>query len=328
MNDTMTQPHPAIPTSKPTITCPAAQETSFSQAVVSLLAASVLSSLGWVFEGEAVKYLSPLSVISVALLLGGTAQLVIAYLLRSIRPLHLTSKELLSFLVFSLIRTACLSLLFAYCLTLTSSSKTMFLTKIEPYIVLLIQIAFYHHRTSAKHLTLLALHLCGAVVLSTGGTLALSSSLIGDAFLFLGVIIHALLYAPAQRFSHRMGSLVASGAGQVIGGVTLLPLALSYAGADFSLSHERHLGWYYTLLTVVVFYILSTALWFHSLKGVPAWLASALRCAGPVIAAPFAWVLFGQTLTPPQVAGACTVIATSIAMVFLERGKVNNTRSL
>jgi probable blue pigment (indigoidine) exporter len=195
----------------------------------------------------------------------------------------------------------------------------MFLTKIEPYIVLLLQIAFYGHRTTLLHVLLLAFHLFGALLLSTGGTITLSPDLLGDGLIFFGVLIHALLYAPAQHYSVKLGSLVASGSGQVLGGLFLLPFALIYAAQDFTLSPQHLTGWYYTLITVVVFYILSTALWFHSLKSVPAWLASALRCAGPVIAAPFAWYLYNQTLTRIQILGALTVIATSVIMVLLER---------
>jgi drug/metabolite transporter (DMT)-like permease len=82
---------------------------------------------------------------------------------------------------------------------------------------------------------------------------------------------------------------------------------------------EHLIGWYYALATVVVFYVLSSGLWFFSLKEVPAWLASALRCVGPVIAAPIAWIVFDQRLTTLQMFGALTVVGTSLWMVVLEQ---------
>jgi drug/metabolite transporter (DMT)-like permease len=287
--------------------------------VAALLAASVLSSLGWVFEGEAVNRLSPVAVVCVSLTLGGISQLAIAYALGQ-RPTNpISSVSLKHFLAYSIIRTSVLSMLFAYCLTLTSSSKTMFLTKIEPYIVLLIQILFHGHATTRQHLTLLGIHLLGALLLSTGGHFAFSRDLIGDALIFFGVVIHASLYQPSHHYSSQLGPLFASGISQLVGGVVLIPFALLLAQSAFELTPENQVGWWYTLLTVVVFYVASTGLWFYSLRAVPAWLASALRCVGPVVAAPFAWLLFSQRLSLTQVVGALIVVATSAMMVLIEK---------
>ena len=290
----------------------------FYLGVVALLAASVLSSLGWVFEGEAVARLSPIAVVCVSLTLGGISQLAIAFALGQRPTSSISSVSLKHFLAYSLIRTTILSTLMAYCLTLTSSSKTMFLTKIEPYIVLLIQILFYGHTTTRQHIFLLAIHLLGALLLSTGGHFTLSRDLIGDALIFIGVIIHAALYQPSQYYSFKMGSLFASGISQLIGGIVLVPFALLLARSALELTPENQVGWWYTLLTVVVFYVASTGLWFYSLRAVPTWLASALRCAGPIVAAPFAWLLYNQKLSFTQMMGALIVVATSALMVLIE----------
>lgn len=298
----------------------------FYLGVVALLAASVLSSLGWVFEGEAVQRVAPVAVICVSLILGGVSQLLIARVLGQKLVNPIGTLPLKEFIAYSIIRTSILSTLFAYCLTLTSSSKAMFLTKIEPYIVLLIQIVFHGHRTTRQHITLLALHLIGALLLSTGGHFSFSRDLMGDALIFVGVIIHAALYQPSQKYSVKMGSLMASGVSQLLGGVVLLPIVLIWFNSAFELTPEQKIGWYYALLTVVFFYIASTGLWFYSLKAVPTWLASALRCAGPVVAAPFAWVFFNQNLTFVQTVGALVVVATSAIMVILEkRGSPSKT---
>jgi drug/metabolite transporter (DMT)-like permease len=120
----------------------------FIAGILAILCASMLSSIGWIFEGEAIARLAPVPVICIASLLGGASLLVLGSCtgkrsLREILP-YLT----ISFLIFSIFRSGIISLLFGYCLTLTSSTKAMFLTKIEPYMVLLIQILFYGHRTT------------------------------------------------------------------------------------------------------------------------------------------------------------------------------------
>ncbi len=291
----------------------------FVAGVFAILCASMLSSIGWIFEGEAIARLAPLPVICASSVVGGACLVALGYgagrsSLRGILP-SVTP----SFVAYSILRSAVLSLLFGYCLTLTSSTKTMFLTKIEPYIVLLIQIVFYGHTTTAAHLLLLLVHLAGAVVLSTGGSLVFSTDTFGDLLILVAVTGNAALYGPSQRYAQRMGALYASGASQLIGGISLIPFLLFISPDSYLGTSEHVVGWYYTLATVAVFYVLSTALWFFSLKEVPAWLASALRCVGPVIAAPIAWLFFNQGLTLLQTCGALVVVATSLWMVVLER---------
>ncbi len=263
--------------------------------------------------------LAPVPVICVSSLLGGACLLGFGYITgrKSLRGVLFSIT--ISFVIFSILRSAAISLLFGYCLTLTSSTKTMFLTKIEPYIVLLIQILFYGHRTTPAHLALLAVHLAGAIVLSTGGSWSLSADTLGDLLILVAVTGNAALYGPSQRYAQQMGALYASGISQLIGGIALVPLLLMTATDSFMGTTEHLIGWYYALATVVVFYVLSSGLWFFSLKEVPAWLASALRCVGPVIAAPIAWIVFDQRLTTLQMFGALTVVGTSLWMVVLEQ---------
>ncbi len=291
----------------------------FLAGIFAILGASMLSSIGWIFEGEAIVRLAPLPVICVSSLLGGSCLLVLGYFTggRSLRGL--LPAITLPFVAFSIIRSAVISLLFGYCLTLTSSTKTMFLTKIEPYIVLLIQMVFYGHRTTPAHLMLLLVHLAGAIVLSTGGSLTFSADTFGDLLILVAVTGNAALYGPSQRYAQQMGAMYASGISQIIGGIALVPFLLIVSPASYLGTSEHLIGWYYALATVALFYVVSTALWFFSLKEVPAWLASALRCVGPVIAAPIAWLVFGKGLTLLQTAGALVVVGTSLWMVVLER---------
>ncbi len=291
---------------------------SYVGSVTTLLFASALSSIGWIFEGEAIARLEPVAVSCVALLLGGLILLCIARF-RGAMPrgasATVTSPQ---FLIFSLIRSALLSTIFCYCLTLTSSTKVMFLTKIEPYIVLLIQIIWHNHRTTWQHFTLLAVHIAGAVLLSTSGKFTLSLDALGDLLVLLAVTASAALYAPTQRYSQQLGPSYAAGFSQLFGGAVLIPFVCFYNTNSFALSEEHALGWFYVLLTVLVFHVISTGLWFSSIRHVPAWLASALRSFGPVLAAPIAWLFFDKPLSHIQTLGASIVIITSAWMVVLE----------
>jgi drug/metabolite transporter (DMT)-like permease len=289
--------------------------------IVATLFASLFSSLGWIFEGEAVARNAPLAVISVSAFAGGCILIGFAWTFKKSSPSELLKAMTPRFIAFSLFRSALVSLVFAYSLTLTSSTKTMFLTKIEPYIVLLLQIFFHGHTTTPTHLALLAIHIVGAVLLSTGGDLSLSQGTTGDILILLAITANAAMYAPSQRYAQSMGALAASGASQLLAGVCLLPFALLLYFKDFALAGEHGVGWGYTALCIVIFYVLSTALWFSSLKDIPAWLASALRCVGPVIAAPIAWIVFDRPLSLLQALGATVVVGTSMWMVVIEKRK-------
>jgi drug/metabolite transporter (DMT)-like permease len=195
----------------------------------------------------------------------------------------------------------------------------MFLTKIEPYLVLLIQIVWYNHLTSVQHLALLAVHIFGAVLLSTGGVFELSLDTLGDLLLFVAVAGNALLYVPTQKYAQALGAMYAAGFSQLFGGLMLVPFTLLLARESFVPTDEHTIGWYYALLTVFVFHVLSTGMWFASMRHVPAWLASALRSFGPVLAAPVAWLWFNQPLSWIQTAGAFLVVVTSAWMVMIEK---------
>ncbi len=242
----------------------------FIPAILAIIIASALSSIGWIFEGEAINRLSPLPVVCTSLWLGGLSLLGLGYLSKRASPFSNPAAYSSRFIAFSIIRSAIVSLLFGYCLTLTSSTKTMFLTKIEPYMVLLIQIIWLGHRTTMGHLALLAIHMFGAVMLSTGGSFALSVDTLGDLLIFICVTANAALYFPARRYSQELGPMYASGLSQLYGGAVLLPFMLAYSMSAFNPTPEHMTGWYYALLTVVVFYIVSTGLWFFSMKDVPA----------------------------------------------------------
>lgn len=291
----------------------------FVVGVIALITASALSSLGWVFEAEAIARLAPLPVVCISLLCGGVCLLVLARARGAAAPQAIQTLWTPGFLAYSCARSALLTLLFAYCLTLTTSTKIMFLTKIEPYAVLLIQILWLGHRTTMGHLVLLAVHVAGAVALSTGGSLSFTLDTVGDLLIFVAVFGNAALYLPSQRYSSTLGALYAGGFSQLFGGLMLLPIMLLTSSHYFSTDPVYLTGWYYVALTTITFYVVSTGLWFFSLREIPAWLASALRCIGPIVAAPIAWIVYDKPLTGLQTAGALVVIATSMWMVVLER---------
>jgi len=283
---------------------------------------AVLSSVTWITSGEAVRILSPLIVAAFSPLLAG----IITLLLISVSPKNqrrsfpsLAEICLLwrPFLFVSLIRNVICFLTFDYALLYTSSAKVMFLTKMEPYLVLGLHAALYGERIARGDLLLLSIHVGGAILLSAGGNLSVSFEQWGDVLVLLGLLAGASVYKPGKVLSDAFGAMHTTVLTSFFSALVLIPCALWIDGARL-LSPQTNvgLGASYMIASVLMFSVASTILWFYSLSAVPAWLNSALRCLGPVVAAPIAWIYFDKKLDGFQILGAFIVVSTSIAMVF------------
>lgn len=284
-------------------------------ALIASVLSTVLSSVAWITEREAIMNLSPLAVSSFSMLMGAPILLAIAWLSGSLPAWRAVAAHRADLLQLLITRTFAGQLFLVYALTLTSSSKVMFLTKVEPYLIVFWFWLLRGERVQPRHLTLLAVHVAGAIALSTGGDLTFQADQLGDLLVLAGIAANALSYAPAQNLAKSIGSFFTSGFTALIGGVVLLPFALLLEPSPFLTTPEALHGWKHLIITVVIFYVLSTAFWYISLKGLTAWISSALRCIGPVIAAPIAWAFYDQPLTAVQIIGGAVVLITSVLMV-------------
>ncbi len=282
---------------------------------------SVFSSIAWITEQETLRYLSPLTVAAVAPLVAGI--LMAPYALRYHRvPTRDEIRRLqMPFLAVLLMRNIFGVLIFTSALTMTSSAKVMFLTKIEPYVVLFLHWLLYKERVPSRDMALLVVHVIGAVILSTGGEFRIHVEQLGDILVLIGIVANALMYRPGRMLAEAWGAGFVTTIGSLLAGILLLPFALYFHLDDFSLHGEHLTGYCYLFFTVIIFYIISTTLWFYSLKGIEPWLNSALRCVGPVVAAPIAWYFFAKPLTVAQIFGAFLVVLTSALLVKRARNK-------
>ena len=284
--------------------------------VFAAIASAALSSVAWLTEGRAVQGLSwlvvaGLSPIIAALILGGYLRLRVALpTFTRIRP-HLTTLMLLVVL-----RGIVGLAIFTYALSLTSGSKVMFLTKVEPYLVLFLGWFSGRGQTTLLQVLLLGVHVFGAMLLSTGGEVAIGSVQLGDALVVLGILVMAITYAPATKLSGAIGATQLTFLINLFGGLVLFPCAVLFHWEHFAWTESTRQGWGNLFLTVFIFYIASTGLWYFALTHVEGWLVSALRCLGPLVAFPIAWFLLGETLEPGQLVGAALVLVTSLLLVW------------
>ena len=280
---------------------------------------SILSSIGWVFYAIAVRELTPLIAAAAVHFLGGAILVIYAWRTRQLPSWGELRTSWRIFLAVTILRPIVGPFFFAYALLLTPSIKVMFFTKAEPYFVLLWFWILERQKISSSHLVLLLIHVAGALLLSTGGTWSFDDAQKGDVLVLIGVIAISVTYSLGKDLSEKIGPLNASGITQCVGGLALFPLAVYLAEHDAW--RGPSIGWIHVVIIALMYNVLSHTMWFAALTAVRSWMVSAFRAVGPLVAAPFAWLILGETLSVIQIFGAFIVLLTS---VLLARAHMQN----
>lgn len=285
------------------------------------IASPFLSSIATVFKGGAVKLLNPLVVLAFSSLIGGIILLFFLLLRRQKINFKAILKNKADFLSLVLTRQILGEVLFTVGLGLTDAIKAIFFTKVEPYFVLYWHWMLRKEKIKRSHLVLLAIHITGAILLSTGGKfMGFGKPQVGDLFIIAAMGLFSLSYLPASKLSKRLGAVQTNSSMLLIAGLLFLPLAVIFSESRvWNLS----LGWGYLLGHTVIFATIGLTFWFASLKTVKGWMVSALRSLGPLLGAPVAFLFLGETLTSVQLIGGAIVLTTSflIAKEHLDSAK-------
>lgn len=281
-----------------------------SRYILFAILSSILSSVATLFKVQGVHYLHPVLAASVGVLFAGLITLVYL-ILRKQLPTRADLKRVYKpLLKLAFCRSVISNLIFTIGLTMSSGVEAVFLTKMEPYLVIFWVWLLDGKRPSGNHLMLLVVHITGAVMLAIGDKgLNGEVSWYGDLVIVSGVVTAALSYRFAPQVTKVLTPLQTASFAEIIGGVVTLPFALLFCPIAFE--PEQQLGWYYVGIHAVLFYIFAISLLYASLDGIEGWLSSALRATGPLVAAPIALIFFGETLGGVQIVGAAVVLLTS-----------------
>lgn len=268
-----------------------------------------LSSISTIFKSEATKALGPFTVLSFGSLLGASI-LIIFILLRKHKVILKNFRDNFKDLFLLVITRGLLGeLLFTLGLSLTLGVKAIFFTKAEPYFVLLWNWILKKEPIKLNHLILLAIHISGAVLLSTGGKFeVIQGAQIGDLLIILAMGLFALSYFPASRVSIKLGASQTNILMLLVSGLFFLPFAFLFSNSQI---FNFNKSWIYLFVYVVLFTTVGLTFWFASLKTVKGWIVSAFRSIGPLAGLPFAYLFFGEKLNNLQLLGGAIVITTS-----------------
>ena len=269
------------------------------------------SSIATIFQSVALKTLSPLIVVSFSALIGSLIIFSIVLISRekiNFRKLRRNSGDLI---YMALLRPLFGAVMFSFGLSMTTAIKAIFFTKMEPYFVLGWNWILHKEKIQLNQAILLLIHVMGAIILSTGGALeSFGKTQIGDLLIIISMGFFSLSYVYGSRLSKNVGAKLTNAIILGIAGVILLPFAFLFLPSTTILTNPT--GWIYLLANVIFFNVIGLTLWIASLKSVKGWMVSALRSLGPIIGAPVAWLLLGETLSQIQIVGAVIVLITSV----------------
>ena len=282
---------------------------------------TALSSIAIVYQASATKALNPLLLAALSNLAGGAIIFSLIAIGRKLPSKELLGRNFRDLCWLAFLRAFSGAILFWVGLSLTLGVKAMFFTKAEPYFILAWDWLFERKKVPRKHLLLLLIHVCGAVLLSSGSFHRFDRTQIGDLLLVVAVAVLGLSYRFGARLSNSLGVFQTISISQLLGGSCLLPLALLTGGMAFH--PEAHQAWSFFLLSILLWNVLGASFWMLALREVDTWVVSALRALGPLVAAPIAWICFDETLTPLQMLGGSLVLCTSFLIARESRSAKN-----
>ena len=289
---------------------PSVHHSSRARCILFAILSSVISSLATILKVQVVHHLNPLVAACVGVLFAGLLTLLVLCIKNSLPTWESILEARRPLLMLTMCRPVISNVMYTIGIAYTSSVEAMFLTKMEPYLVIFWVWALDRVRPSGPHLLLLIIHIAGAVLLAVGDkAMDHGVSWFGDMIIVSAGVTAALSYRYAPQVTRTLKPLQVAAIVETLGGLITLPLILLAPSLVFS--GDALVGWAYLMMHSVLFYIIAISLLYASLRGLEGWLSSALRATGPVVAAPVAMIFFGDTLTPLQGLGALIVLITS-----------------
>ena len=291
----------------------------YSWAITAAILSSVLSSLDWIFRQQSIRDLSPLVCAAFLNVFGSIAVFLILRHKERLPALEKIKQNFKSILHVAFFRTIFASVVFSYVMTMSDGTKLMFLTKLEPYLVIFWSWVLLNTRPQISTILLLAVQILGTFLLSTSGNLEWSKSQLGDLIAVCALIVVSYGYRPATKLALNLGALSSNLATMTVAAIVLLPFAITFSPAPFWELPLR--GWAYLLVSVLSFQVVGLSLWFVALKSLDGWVVSALRAIGPLIATGITFLFFGQTLDSIQLTGGALVLASCAAIAWDQKGR-------
>jgi drug/metabolite transporter (DMT)-like permease len=227
---------------------------SRSQCIVFAILSSTLSSVATVLKVEGVRTVDPLLAASVGVLFGGLiswSYLILRRQVPSLAAIREVGRPLLMLIV---CRPIIANTLFTIGLSMSSAITAVFLTKMEPYLVIFWVWVLDGKRPSSRHLLLLVIHiLWGGVAVGWRSKIAMPGVMLwGDLLIVSAVVTAALSYRYAPQVTKKLSPLQTSTVAETIGGCITLPFALLLCPWAFGAEHIARVALYWSAFDFVL----------------------------------------------------------------------------
>ncbi|MFF4371272.1 EamA family transporter [Streptomyces sp. NPDC001594] len=188
---------------------------------------------------------------------------------------------------------------------------------IQPMIVLLLGAALLKDKIKPIHLISCALGAAGVALLVLQPNAGLNATgviagLLGALSMASGIVLTKRWGRPEG-----VGLLPFTGWQLTVGGLVLLPIALIGEGLPSEITGKNLLGFAYLGIIGALF---AYAIWFRGVARLPALAVSFLSFASPLAATLLGYFVLDQSLSPIQLLGAATVVA-SVVLAQPRKGK-------
>lgn len=185
----------------------------------------------------------------------------------------------------------------------TSVADAMFIGSLQPVLVLLVANRWFGERLSTRQLGLMVLAIAGVVGVVLGGGTG-RHGFVGDALAVGSLLAWAAYWVVSKRVRANLDTLDYLTGFLLVAALLMTPIALALGGA-FAVPSASDWLW------LAILGVIPTAghflfNWAH--RHVAATISSLIQSAVPVVAAAAAYVLLGEPLTGPQIAGGLVAV--------------------
>jgi drug/metabolite transporter (DMT)-like permease len=202
----------------------------------------------------------------------------------------------------------------------TSIANATLIGALQPALMLFIGPLLFGDRSSARQILLAVIALGGISTVVLGANQSSGASLHGDLLALINLGLFTTYFVRMKQVRNKGIHSIALIAGVFcVAAVTVTPWVL-LTSHDLGAIHGA--DWFSILGMVVLSGLVGHGLMTWAQRYIDITLASLLMLGGPVISAIGAWIVFGQDLSPVQIAGALVVLTALGAIVLEVRSNV------
>lgn len=229
----------------------------------------------------------------------------------------LTRRDMAALAGLGFLGVTLMSSLYHLAITFLPANVAALVFSCNPVFVVLFAPLILAERITLRKLSAGALCLAGILVLTGGRTAGVS--LTGLLLMLAAIIIFALYTVLFKKMTPRYGALPITAFAGLTGGLFILPLAFGAEG--FPLAAYGTADWLGIIYLALIGTALGYFLFIYGIGHVEAGAGSMAFFLKPFLAALFAWMILGEALTVPMLAGGVLILGGMVVALTRSRAR-------